>query len=221
MEKFIKAAHLQAKGKPAPKETVKLWLDRLKTGDSYRRIDVINTFAQEAGSVYSKDYRLKFSDPWQNHAILTNSLKRTGSRDIIAIWMIWNECPYGVNCGEAWANTHAPGMYFKDPIMSFDDAGSGYYNYSNAAYYYMELMDARYAGIQALMPNVYGRECLPDSLEMKALSEALIKIEKEGWDNPVKIALMDDTWMWGRPWHGPEFSKAPNLADTVKAAHTL
>lgn len=129
--------------------------------------------------------------------------------------MFFFNCPHGQNCDMDWANTHAPGMDKPVPGLAWGDAADGYYDPRNPGFWKRELRDAKAAGLQFILPNVYGLDMERDGT-IKTLTEALAKEE-----DPVKIALFDDTWMWGRHWAGPFWGVAPDLNEPEAAAEKL
>jgi hypothetical protein len=130
--------------------------------------------------------------------------------------MFFSDCPGRVNCAMDWANTHSLGMASPHARFAFGSTSGDYYNPKNAGFWYRELLDARWAGLQFLLLNVYGPDLarVPDPLGM--LSEAL---GQAGSD--VKIALFDDPWAWGKASSPAPWQTAPNLSDTEGAAQTL
>src|SRR5258708_25983311 len=94
-----------------------------------------------------------------------------------------------------WANTHAHGMDVKDPLYAFGAQPDGYSDpASNAGFFHRELLDARYAGLQFLLPNVYGPDLSDGSLGN--LVSALNAVNALGLSSTVKVGMFDDTWGW-------------------------
>jgi hypothetical protein len=113
-----------------------------------------------------------------------------------------------------WANTHAPGMAKKHPLLAFGDEKDGYYDPDSPGFWHRELLDAQYAGLQFLMLNTYGPDIADGKL--KPLADALASIE-----DPIKIALFDDTWTWGEPWFGPFWQQKPDLSKAKETGDLL
>jgi hypothetical protein len=113
-----------------------------------------------------------------------------------------------------WANTHAVGMDAPNPLLGAKTGESGVYSPSEQGFWRRELLDAKYAGLQFLMLNTYG----PDISDGKLapLAKALASLEQ-----PVQIALFDDTWTWGEPYFGDFWKQKPDLKDAERAARTL
>jgi hypothetical protein len=155
-----------------------------------------------------------FSDPWTNgQQPLENQCQRKNQRELGSVFMFFFRCPYTLpgsyNCGKLWANNHVYGMDGGAPIY-----GNGPYTASNPEFWIKEFQDAVYGGYQFLLPNMYGGDI--DSTIMGYVNNAL-----EQQNGQLKLGLMDDTWMWGEPWEGPQFSTIPNLNDPQTAATTL
>jgi hypothetical protein len=66
------------------------------------------------------------------------------------------------------------------------------------------MLDAQYAGLQFLLLNVYGPD-LEDG-KLGPLEEALATLKE-----PIKLALFDDTWTWGKPYFSDFWQQTPNL----------
>ncbi len=209
-ESFVRAAYAQVFGKRAPEKVVRTWAGRLKTDPRLRRVDLVRIFCMQAG----RDCRLRYSVPWLNDPDLDRPFVKKARRDIGAVIMFFFHCPGGVNCGMDWANTHAWGMDSPSPGLGFGAKPEGYYTADNPGFWRRELRDAKYAGLQFLMPNVYGPDLRQG--QVKTLAQAL-----EAESDPVKIALFDDTWAWGEKWFGPFWQAAPDLSHPEAAAEKL
>jgi hypothetical protein len=211
-EAFVRAAYCQVNGSEPPAGVVEAWATQLRTATHVRRIDVVRTFCQEAG----RSCALSYSDPWATDVALDATCLRKSGRDLGAVFMFFSDCPRGVNCAMDWANTHSAGMASAHPRFAFGTTTADYYNPKNAGFWYRELLDARWAGLQFLLLNVYGPDLArtPDPLAM--LSQAL---GSAGSD--VKIALFDDPWAWGKTSSPAPWQTAPNLTDAEGAAQTL
>jgi len=115
-----------------------------------------------------------------------------------------------------WANTHASGMTAAHPLYGFGSTPANYYNPRNAGWWYRQLQDAAWAGLQFLLLNTYGPDLggTPDELAM--LGQALAQA-----GSTVKVALFDDPWAWGQASSPPPFKTRPNMSDTENAAQAI
>lgn len=213
-EKFVEAAYWQVFGQTPEASYIQNFSQRLINNDYFRRIDVVNSLLQASART---GIEIKYSDPWKKQVELKREhpgVKKT-SRDIGAVFMFFFNTPGGTNGKMSWANTHAPGMDIPSAIMKFNNSGSGYYNpKDNPGFWYRELMDAQYAGLDFLLLNTYGPDLSDGSFEM--LNSVL-----SSPDITIKLALFDDTWTWGEPWFGAFWETIPDLAKTEEAANTL
>ncbi len=210
-EVFIRAAHCQAVGAEPSKDVVSQWAGRLKTKDRVRRLDAVIAFCKDAGL----KCELTYSDPWLTSPdVLGPPPVKNVKRDLGAVFMFFFSCPRDTNCQMDWANTHAPGMDAKSPLLAFGDTKEDYYSPLRAGFWRRELMDAKYAGLDFLLPNTYG----PDIEEgkLRPLQEALDSLE-----DPVKIGFFDDTWTWGQPYFSEFWKTKPDLNDPEKAAELI
>ncbi len=209
-EAFVRAAYCQITGQAAPPNVVAQWSERLKTDAHVRRVDVVRSLAADQ----KRTIKLAYSDPWVEQPELLDPPVHKAKRDIGAICMFFFSCPGGTNCGMDWANTHALGMEKTHPLLGGKPGESGFYTPEQPGFWRRELLDAKYAGLQFLLLNTYG----PDIADGKLapLAKAL-----SGLDQPVQIALFDDTWAWGEPYFGDFWKKKPNLRDSDEAAKTL
>ncbi|HVJ22036.1 MAG TPA: DUF5010 domain-containing protein, partial [Polyangiaceae bacterium] len=182
-----------------------------------RRIDVVLTLCKEtdrkcACTDDKCTSQLTYSDPWAtNPDVMGPPAIKKAKRDIGAVFMFFFNCPDAVNCKMDWANTHSPGMAQKDPLLGFGEEKTGYYSPKQPGFWRRELVDAKYAGLDFLMPNTYGPDIENNGL--KPLSDALDSLE-----DPIKIAYFDDTWTWGEPWFSDFWKQKPDLNDPEKAA---
>jgi hypothetical protein len=211
-EQFVRATYCQVNGVEPPADVTSGWADKMRTLEYVRRVDVVRTLCQEAGN----PCKLAYSDPWAPQIPLTRGCTHDVKRDLGAVLMFFSDCPIGVNCGMDWANTHAIGMNATHPLMGFDTATSGYYNPKNAGFWNRELLDARYAGLQFLLLNVYGPDLGASPAPLAQLGQALAAAGPD-----VKIGLFDDTWAWGQSSSTGVYGAAPNLSDTEGAAQTI
>jgi hypothetical protein len=211
-EAFVRAAYCQVNGVEPPAGVVDMWSTQLRTIAYVRRVDVVRTFCRDAGRTCT----LSYSDPWATDVLLEAPCTRKTARDLGAVFMFFSECPGGTNCGMDWANTHAAGMAAPATRLAFGTAAAGYYNPRNAGWWYRELLDARWAGLQFLLLNVYGPDLARSPDPLATLGQALAQA-----GTGVKIALMDDPWAWGKPSSPPEWRTAPSFSNADAAAQTL
>jgi hypothetical protein len=217
-EVFVRAAHCQVAGSEPSAAFVKDWAGRLKKpSKAPRRIDVILSLCKEnnrkcACTDDKCKSELVYSEPWAtNPDLLGEAPVKKAKRDIGAVFMFFFNCPGEVNCKMDWANTHAPGMDQKHPLLGFGSEQSGYYSPKEPGFWRRELVDAKYAGLDFLLLNTYGPDI--EDNKLKPLTEALASLE-----DPVKIAFFDDTWTWGEPWFSDFWKQKPDLNDPEKAS---
>jgi Domain of unknown function (DUF5010) len=200
-EAFVKAAYAQITGRTAPDEVVALWAGRLCNGGHVRRVDVVRALAAEHG----RRVELSYSDPWRSHPELFGAPERLTKRDVGAVFMFFFDCPGGVNCGMDWANTHALGMDRPHALYGRASGARGVYSPCEPGFWRREMLDAEYAGLQFLLLNVYGPDI--EGGKLAPLEEALTTL-----DEPIRIALFDDTWTWGKPYFNAFWGQKPDLA---------
>ncbi|MDF3066942.1 MAG: VgrG protein [Polyangiaceae bacterium] len=207
-EVFVRAAHCQAVGTEPSKDVVSQWAGRLKTKDRVRRLDAVIAFCKQA----DRKCQLTYSDPWLvSPDVLGPPPVKKVKRDLGAVFMFFFSCPRDTNCQMDWANTHAPGMDDKSPLLAFGDVKEDYYSPLRAGFWRRELMDAKYAGLDFLLPNTYGPDI--EDGKLGPLQDALDSLE-----DPVKIGFFDDTWTWGQPYFSEFWKTKPDLNDPEKAA---
>lgn len=211
-ESFVRAAYCQVNGSEPPPDVVTQWAGQLRTVAYVRRVDVVRSFCQDA----KRSCAFNYSDPWQADIPLLPTCTRKGTRDLGAVMMFFSDCPRGVNCGMDWANTHAHGMVAGHPLFGFGAQATNYYNPRNAGWWYRELQDAAWAGLQFLLLNTYGPDLGGNPDQLALLGQALAKAGPA-----VKIALFDDPWSWGQPSSSAAFKTRPNLSDTEAAAQAI
>ena len=209
-EAFVRAAYCQVNGSEPSMDVVAQWTHDLTTQSYVRRIDVVLGLCKAA----NRSCTLSYSDPWLMQSDLSTPCTRSGTRDVGAVLMFFNDCPGGTNCAMDWANTHASGMSAASPLLSFAPAPSGVYSPSNPGFWRRELLDAAYAGVQFFLLNTYG----PD---LSAPVDPLAQLDKALKDTGslVKIGMFDDTSSWGRA--GGAFATVPVLTDPAKAAQAI
>ena len=209
---FVRAASCQVTGHEPAADVAKAWVEKLRNDPAARRIDVVKSFCDQAHRTCTFSY----SNPWQDAPppTLTDCVKR-GRRDIGAVVMFFFHCPDGVNCRMDWASSHAPGMDRPSRQLGFGGQASGYYDADNPGFWAFELRQARAAGLQFILPNVYGPDMAAGQVD--TLAAAL----KTGVQGPVNIGLFDDTWAWGQAKFGADWASAPDLADTEAAAQRI
>jgi Domain of unknown function (DUF5010) len=209
-EAFVRAAHCQVTGKEPSPESARVWAEMLRNKPRARRIDVVLTLCGEE----KRTCQLAYSDPWENHPDLTGPPVKKVKRDIGAVCMFFFNCPGEPNCHMDWANTHAAGMNQQHPLLGFGEQKAGYYLPTHPGFWRRELLDAKYAGLDFLLLNTYGPDI--ENGKLKPLAAALSSI-----DDPVKIALFDDTWTWGQTYFSEAWKQKPNLNDTEAAAKLI
>jgi hypothetical protein len=133
--------------------------------------------------------------------------------------MFFFNCPNEPNCGMDWANTHAWGMMSPDPVYGFGNAAANYYNPSNEGFWVRELLDARYAGLQFVLPNSLGFDIDPSTGLLATVEAALTVID--GMGGGMRVGLFADTWAWGQQAGGPLMNPPPDLSNTENAAQTI
>jgi len=215
-EVFVRAAACQILGHEPDAETVTIWAEKLRDDPIVQRIDVIKSLCNH----FNRACTFRYTDPWvdSNSPGLIDCVKR-GRRDIGAVVMFFFHCPNGDNCRMDWASSHAPGMDRPDRRLGFGKQSTGYYDASNPGFWAFELRQARVAGLQLILPNVYGPDMADGQID--TLAEAL-----KATQGPVKIGLFDDTWAWGQKIggetkFGEPWATAPDLSDANAAADRL
>lgn len=206
----VRSMYCQVYGEEPPEEVLSDWTNALINTEYVRRIDVARTFCRDAGDPCS----IAYSNPWQAQVDLTEGCDKKTDRDLGAVMMYFSECPGGVNCSMDWANTHALGMDQPHVLYGFEDNAAGYYNPQNTGFWRREFLDARWAGLSFLALNTFGPDITAEGDSLARAAEALDDI-----GGGIGIALMDDTWGWGR-FDAP-FDRAPDLSDTENAASTI
>ena len=240
---FVVAAYCQVTGSAPNASTVSQWEQQLLTSDFLRRIDVVRILCQQS----QRDCRLNYSSPWTNVDTLelTEPCMRPSAsssspaspaslsplRDLGAIMMFFFNCPLQPNCGLDWANTHQLGMDRPSSWYSLPDESTPHFlNPDNAAFWYRELQDAQWSGLQFAALNVYG----PDINRTSTLSNvntAMDLLTRQLTALPsapagfaysrIRIAAFFDSWAWGQRQFGPAWYPAPNLTDTETAAERI
>jgi hypothetical protein len=96
-------------------------------------------------------------------------------------------------------------------LYGMTDGETGHYAPCEPGFWRRELIEAKYAGLQFLLLNVYG----PDigGGKLAPLARAI-----ESVDDPIKLALFDDSWTWGKPHFSSFWRQAPDFANTAAAA---
>ena len=211
-EVFVRAAACQISGHEPDADAVTTWAEKLRDDPIIQRMDVIKSFCNQ----FNRACTFHYSDPWVDSysSGLIDCVKR-GRRDIGAVVMFFFHCPNGDNCRMDWASSHAPGMDQPDHRLGFGKRSTGYYDASNPGFWAFELRQARAAGLQFILPNVYGPDMAGGQID--TLAQALKADARE----PVKIGLFDDTWAWGEAKFGEPWATAPDLGDANAAADRL
>ena len=210
LDGFVRAAHCQVTGKEPSPEVVHGWTEKLKSKPRTRRIDVVLGLCGEE----KRSCKLTYSDPWETHPELTDAPVKKVKRDIGAVCMFFFNCPGEPNCGMDWANTHASGMNKEDALLGFGAKRAGYYVPTHPGFWRRELLDGKYAGLDFLLLNTYGPDI--ENGKLKPLATALASLE-----DPIKIALFDDTWTWGQTYFSPAWKQKPDLNDTEAAVKLI
>jgi hypothetical protein len=207
---FVRAAHCQITGQPPTPAVVETWTRKMRDDYYVRRIDVVRALCAAS----KRDCKLSYSDPWVDEPDLGGPPARHTKRDIGAVLMFFFDCPGKTNCSMDWANTHAPGMDGPVPSLGMRPGESAPFHPSQPGFWRRELSDAKYAGLSFLMPNAYG----PDMEDGK-----LAPLEKalESLDDPIKIAMFDDTWTWGQHEFSEFWTHKPDLTNVDQAAKTI
>jgi hypothetical protein len=214
-EAFVRAAYCQVTGAEPPAATVTTWAGQLRTAGYVRRIDVVRTFCNEQNRACT----LAYSNPWTNDPVRTATCAHKNHRDVGAVMMFFFNCPKTPNCAMDWANTHAWGMSRPDAIYASAAGATGYYVPTNEGFWLRELLDARYAGLEFMLPNVYGPDVQPGTGEVANLEAALTAIDAMG--GGMRVGLFNDTWAWGKPAGGALMNPAPDLSVTETAAQRI
>ena len=215
-EAFVQAAYCQITGKMPSSDIVANWANQLRTVSYVRRIDVVHALCAQVGA---STCELEYSNPWLTDLPRTETCTRKGSRDVGAVMMFFFTCPGQLNCGLDWANTHAWGMNEPDEIYGFGQSAAGYYVPTNTGFWLRELLDARYAGMQFVVPNVFGYDIQPSTGEAADLEAALTMIDAMG--GGMQVGLFNDTWAYGEPVAGALQNPAPSLSSTEAAAQEI
>lgn len=208
-DNFVRAAYCQVNGSE-PDDAAKAMAAQLTSTSFTRRIDVAQTFCNNA----NRKCTWAFSDPWTTQVDLTTPCTRSGTRDLGAVLMFFNQCPNGTNCSLTWSNTHAEGMFSQSPLLSFGAAASGIYGPNNPGFWRRELLDAAYAGMQFFLLNVYGPDLSGSVDALAQLTKAL-----DDTNGVVKIGMFDDTSTWGRATG--TFATAPDMSNSSVAAQAI
>ena len=208
-ETFVAAAACQVSGRRLYPEHAEALANRLRDDPMARREDIVRELCDQAG----RSCRLTWSDPWLGGpAEDVEACRKRYRRDVGAVVMFFFHCPGKTNCAMDWADNHVRGMERRDAGLAWGDAADGFYAPENPGIWRRELNDAKAAGLQFILPNVYG----PDMQKINSLSEAL-----QAAHEPVKVGLFDDSWAWGRTKAGAPWTVAPDLSDTEAAAKIL
>jgi hypothetical protein len=211
-EAFVRAAYCQVTGNEPTADLVSMWSTQLRTVPYVRRIDVVRTFCKDAGRGCS----LIYSDPWATDVLLEAPCTRKTTRDLGAVFMFFSDCPNGTNCAMDWANTHSLGMSAPTTRFAFGSSTAAYYNPKSPGFWKRELLDARWAGLQFLLLNVYGPDLSDASDPLGNLGLALADAGSD-----VKIALFDDPWAWGKASSPLSWRTPPSFSSPDTAAQTL
>jgi hypothetical protein len=204
---FVRAAYWQVAGSEPPLAFYTDQVGRLtSTASTYwRRIDTVNTLLNTFGQKPKV-----YSDPWTTKPAFNSVPCKNQARDVGAVLMLFFNCPGGTNCGMDWANTHTYGLNASEPLYN------GYTDpKTNSGFFYRELLDARYSGLQFFLPNLYGPELTDNTIAN--LVTALGQVHTDYGTNEVQVGLFDDTSVYNNgnfnysPWNsGPDMNNAAN-----------
>ena len=215
-ENFVQAVCFQLTGNLLVEEEVKIWTSQMEQNPKLRRIDIAVKIAEALGL----NPKYTYSDPWVTQPHFMTTPDKKVKRDLGAVFMYFFNCPGGVNGKMSWANNHAPGMDKPSDFYKVTPECNGYYTpKNNSGFWYSELLDARYAGLQFVLLNTYGHDLSNGSMEM--LNIALQEIDKLNLDKTVKIGLFDDTWSWGKPYFAKVWENIPDMNNVEEAAHLI
>ena len=218
-EEFVRSVWKQLTGKEAASAAWVSAKAKLLGGkEAPRRIDLALLLAEEAGVRPAWAY----SDPWVEQVDLRGSLPRKRRRSIGAVMMFFFTSPNPPNGSLGWANNHVSGMVAPAPVLSFGDTStkaSGMYHPHNPGFWYREFRDARYAGLDFLLLNVYGPDLADEN--MLPLLQAMERLGKEDGKEGIKLAMFDDTWTWGQPSQPPAWQVKPDCAKVEDASNLL
>lgn len=217
-ESFVHFLWKQLTGKEAPAAWASGKAKLLGSKEAPRRIDLALLLAAEAG--VHPDWI--YSDPWAEQVDLHGSPPRKRPRSIGAVMMFFFTCPKPPNGTLGWANNHAPGMAAPASILTAEgDSGAakGMYHPANPGFWYRELRDARYAGLDFVLPNVYGPDLTEENLG--PLMQALERLRRDDGEDRVKLGMFDDTWIWGQPHAGPAWLEKPDCSQIEAASERL
>ncbi len=209
---FVNAAYCQIYGTAPSTDTVTNWVSQLEMNEYVRRVDVVRTLCNQAGR---GGCTLTYSNPWQTTVLPTDTCTRKTTRDVGAVMMFFFNCPLMVNCMMDWANTHAWGMAGADQTYGTGPGTTGYYTPDNTGFWLRELLDARHAGLQFVLPNEYGN----DTSNLSYLESALTTID--GMGGGIQVGLFNDTSNWGNGAAGTAMNPAPDLTDTAGSAQRI
>ena len=227
---FITSLFCQLLGSPPNASALHHWEAALTPSDYFRRIDVFRSLCLSLSPPHCPP--LAYSDPWQSTALpLTSPCLRPpstpGRRDVGVVFMFFFHCPSNPNCALDWANTHQLGMATPSPWYALPGGKAGYLHPHNPGWWYRELQDAQWAGLQFAAVNVYGPDITtPDALTALNAAMAQLRSETEGVRgggvagevNEIKVAAFFDSYAWGEASAGPLFNPAPDLNNATDAA---
>ena len=86
---FVRAAHCQIAGQPAPPAVVETWSQKMRDEYYVRRIDVVRSLCAQA----KRECKLAYSDPWVTEVELSGAPPKNAKRDVGAVFMFFFECP--------------------------------------------------------------------------------------------------------------------------------
>jgi hypothetical protein len=110
-ESFVRAAHAQITGQPAPEALVKRWAHELRHNPRLRRVDLVRLLARENG----RSCQLYYGDPWQGHPHLVGAPERGTRRQVGAVFVTGSTV--------AGASSHPLALDWKRELMDAKWAG--------------------------------------------------------------------------------------------------
>lgn len=222
---FVTAAYCQVTGALPPDATVTALVNLLLSQPWIRRIDIVQKLCVE-DPIRRGNCQYSYSSPWINPTPVSLSApcNRKTTVQFGTVMMFFFGCPDTLNCKSAnggnpffntWANTHAWGMYQYDATYNFTGLSgtwwptsqTGYYNPANVDFWARELQDARYAGFQFVLPNVYGPDIIRDNVfVVNRINRALDTI-----GGGILVGLYDDPSRWGQDAPPYEIALGPTF----------
>ena len=136
--------------------------------------------------------------------------KKSQKRKIGVVFMYFFKCPSITNGHLNWCDTHVLGMNKKDEYFK------GYYNPKNYYFWYNEIRDMIYSGLDFFLLNVYGNDLHNEIINNLKKSMDTLSIEYN--NDPIKIGIFDDTWLYNSGHYFKDVS--PTFEDSTKIEYT-